>query len=295
MLSMTMCNVRVFLPGKVGVMIAHPDHKVNARAGAILLASSSPRRRELIKLLGLPLEIISVDIDEVPLPGERADAMAVRLSREKVQAALRAFRIPTGALRSPHSQTLKGAGAGDATQSEICIILASDTVVSLDGEPLGKPRDADDARSMLRRLRGRTHQVYTAIALLDLRTPPAHRAVSGADTNEDAARDGGWSSITDLASSDVPMRAYADAEIETYLAGGDPFDKAGAYAIQHTGFHPVDRFDHCFANVMGLPLCHVTRSLRELGIVPATDVPSACQRHIGYECPVYEEILTSDE
>ena len=157
------------------------------------------------------------------------------------------------------------------TEHSARILLASDTVVSLDGEPLGKPRDAAEARSMLQRLRGRTHQVYTAITLIDLETDEA---------------------LTDLACSAVPMRNYTDAEIEAYIATGDPFDKAGAYAIQHTGFHPVENFSECFANVMGLPLCHVTRALRQLNIGPAADVPAACQVHLGYACTVFKNILS---
>ena len=233
-------------------MIAQPDRSVNA---TLLLVSASPRRRELIKLLGLPVESTSADIDEVPLPGERAAEMAVRLSRAKA-LAVRPFRVSTGALRSP--------------QSAFTIILASDTVVSLNGEPLGKPRAAAEARSMLQRLRGRVHQVYTAITLIDLQTDR---------------------SITELAGSDVHMRNYTDEEIETYIASDDPFDKAGAYAIQHTGFHPVENFAHCFANVMGLPLCHVTRALRQWGVAVPNDVPALCQAYIRYACPVFEKIL----
>ena len=238
-------------------MIAHPDHSVNA---ALLLASASPRRRELIKLPGLPVETTSADVDEVPLPGERAAEMARRLSREKALAAARQVRIPR-----PHR---------GAWQSTPRILLASDTVVSLAGEPLGKPRDAAEARSMLQRLRGRVHQVYTAITLIDLGTDRP---------------------IADLACSDVPMRNYTGEEIEAYIASGDPFDKAGAYAIQHDGFRPVENFSGCFANVMGLPLCHVTRSLRQLGVAAPNDVPRLCQAHIRYECPVFEKILKGDE
>ncbi len=229
-------------------MIAHPDRSVNA---GILLASASPRRRELIQLLGLPVETMSVDVDEVPLPGERAADMAVRLSAAKARAAALCLLPPASRF-----------------------LLASDTVVSLDGEPLGKPRDTAEARAMLRRLRGVTHQVYTAITLLDLASDR---------------------SLTDLAASDVRMRAYTDEEIEAYLASGDPFDKAGAYAIQHNGFHPVERFAHCFANVMGLPLCHVVRTLRRWDIEPLNDAPAACQRHIEYGCPVFQRILAREE
>ncbi len=230
-------------------MIAHPDRSVNA---ALLLASASPRRRELIKLLGLPVETATADIEEVPLPGEGAADMAVRLSQDKAARVL---------------QFISGPSAGR-------VLLASDTVVALEGEPLGKPRDAAEARSMLQRLRGRVHQVYTAITLVDRQA-------------------GRW--LTDLACSAVRMRNYTDAEIEAYIATGDPFDKAGAYAIQHDGFSPVENFAHCFANVMGLPLCHVVRALRQLGVEAPNDVPSLCQAHIHYQCPVFERILKSDE
>lgn len=225
-------------------MIAHPDHSVNAR---LLLASASPRRRELIKLLKLPVTATAADIDETPLAGETAADMAVRLSREKAQAVI-----------------------ADRT----AIVIASDTVVSLDGEPLGKPADAAEARAMLTRLRGRVHQVYTAVTVIDRKTDRA---------------------VTELAASDVRMRDYSADEIERYIASGDPFDKAGAYAIQHDGFSPADRFDHCFANVMGLPLCHVTRALRRLQIEPPVDVPAACQAHLNYRCPVYARILAGEE
>ncbi len=229
-------------------MIAHPDRSVNA---IILLASASPRRRELVKLVGLPIETAAADIEEVPLPGESAADMAARLSQDKAARVLQFISSPSWR-----------------------VLLASDTVVSLEGEPLGKPRDAAEARSMLQRLRGRVHQVYTAITLFDRQA-------------------GRW--LTDLACSAVPMRNYTDAEIEAYIATGDPFDKAGAYAIQHDGFSPVENFTHCFANVMGLPLCHVVRTLRQLGVEVPNNVPSLCQTHIHYQCPVFERILKSDE
>ena len=171
----------------------------------------------------------------------------------------------------PYTRTAPSAARCKCQQLAIYgIIVASDTIVSLDGEPLGKPRDAEEARSMLKRLRHRAHQVYTAVTLIDTRTNQT---------------------ITDLAATDVPMRNYTDAEIEAYIASGDPFDKAGAYAIQHTGFHPVDQLTGCFANVMGLPLCHLVRSLRRLGVEPQNDVPALCQSHIHYDCPVFETIL----
>ena len=155
------------------------------------------------------------------------------------------------------------------------LIIAADTAV-VDGPGsermgiLGKPAGQDEAITMLRSLRSHTHQVFTAISIL-----PAQ---------ENTIR-------SDLCATDVPMRNYSDDEIEAYVASGDPLDKAGAYAIQHPGFHPVDRLHGCYANVMGLPLCHLVRNLLPLGITPSVIVPQACQIALGYDCPVYQAIL----
>jgi len=211
----------------------------------ILLASNSPRRRQLLALGGWEFDSASSDVDESALPGETPAAYVVRLAREKALAC-------TG-----------GASPGQ-------IVIGSDTTVVLDGEILGKPADAAEAESMLRRLRGRTHQVYTGIAALD---PASGRL------------------LTDLCITDVPMRAYSGEEIGAYVATGDPLDKAGAYAIQHPGFQPVASMAGCYASVMGLPLCHLMRMLRQFGTVPRSDLPGACQAFLSYECPVYLEIL----
>jgi MAF protein len=213
------------------------------------LASGSPRRRELLDLIGLPFERTAVEIDETPQPGETAAAYTARLSQQKARAAL--TRAPTGP----------------------ALILAADTTVADGDEILGKPADADEARSMLRRLRGRSHQVYTAITLLDSAT---------------------GRSVTDVAITDVPMRAYSDVEIEDYIASGDPFDKAGSYAIQHPQFRPVAELSGCYANVVGLPLCHLVRALRMFGVELAADVPLRCQQHHRYDCDVTDQILAGD-
>lgn len=157
---------------------------------------------------------------------------------------------------------------------EEALILAADTIVVDGDDVLGKPADPAEAAAMLAQLRGRTHAVFTAITLLDTATGQTR---------------------TDLARSPVRMRPYSDTEIAAYIISGDPFDKAGAYAIQHDGFRPVESFDHCFANVMGLPLCHVARALRAIGVEPPADVPAACQSSIAYVCPVYERILAGDD
>ena len=218
---------------------------------SLLLASGSPRRRELIALLGLPFQTTSADVDETPHLAEDPAAMVIRLSQEKARSAQSIhLRLDASARRQ--------------------ILLAADTTVSLDGEVLGKPRDPDEARTMLTRLRGRSHQVFTAVTLVNPATSQT---------------------VTDLASTDVPMRDFSNADMDAYVATGDPFDKAGSYAIQHNGFNPVANLRGCYANVVGLPLCHVTRSLRALGVEPPADVPAACQAHLKYECPVFQAIL----
>jgi septum formation protein len=156
------------------------------------------------------------------------------------------------------------------------VIVAADTAVidhRTDGKSqiLGKPEDAFDAAEMLYRLRGHVHQVLTAVSIL--------RKDDGALRFE-------------LCTTDVPMRNYTEQEIEAYVSTGDPLDKAGAYAIQHAGFHPVENLTGCYANVMGLPLCHLTRSISRLGIDPKVDVPQTCQAALGYDCCVYRDILS---
>jgi MAF protein len=214
----------------------------------LVLASASPRRRQLLALSGWTFDVQPVNADETPLPEEAPVTFVRRMAETK--ARLAAESVNHGA-----------------------VIIASDTTVVIDGHILNKPADAGEARAMLQQLRGRTHVVLTAITVLDTANGAAH---------------------TDLAQSRVPMRAYAETEIEAYVTTGDPLDKAGAYAIQHPDFQPVAReaFADCFANVMGLPLCHLLRRLRTLGIDTLTDLPAECQRFIPYQCPVHEQILS---
>jgi MAF protein len=211
----------------------------------IVLASNSPRRRELLALGGWPFRVQAADVDETPLDGEPAPAYVIRLAHAKVCAV---------------GQQL-GPGA---------LVLAADTTVSHRSRILGKPVDADDATRMLRQLRGRKHAVLTGLALL--------RTADGQM----------WQTIC---LTEVPMRRYSDAEIRAYVLSGDPLDKAGAYAIQHAGFHPAAVLHGCYANVMGLPLCHLVRLLRQAGIGPAQSIPQACQEHLAYSCTVYPEFL----
>jgi septum formation protein len=143
------------------------------------------------------------------------------------------------------------------------LVLTADTVVDFDAESLGKPVDAAEAREMLLRLREGRHQVHTGVALVG---PGGETRVRRVTT-------------------DVAMRPYTDAEIEAYIATGDPTDKAGAYAIQHQGFHPVAQLKVCYANVVGLPLCAVVILLQQVGWILSIDIPALCYLHFGYRCP----------
>jgi septum formation protein len=231
-------------------VLESPDmHPLDREVHQLYLASNSPRRKELLSLIGLEYALLPAPVDEKPFPGEDGAAYVMRIAHSKASAAAR----------------VKSEG----------MILAADTAV-VDRQAgkgtkiLGKPVDQQEATAMLRSLRGHTHQVFTAIAI---RPSP------------------GGTIVSDLCTTDVPMREYSDAEIETYVASDDPLDKAGAYAIQHLGFHPVDHLQGCYANVMGLPLCHVARNLFKLGIIPAKNVPQSCQAALDYVCPVYRSIL----
>jgi septum formation protein len=222
----------------------------------LILASASPRRRELLALSGLAFEIQAADAVEIPEPGESPADFVRRMSVSKAQLV--------AATRPAQN------GAGP-------LIIGADTVVAIEGEILGKPTGPQQATEMLQRLRGQVHEVLTGLTVLDTTTGKIY---------------------TDLARSAVPMRDYAEAEVTAYVATGDPLDKAGAYAIQHPHFHPVDEalFKDCFANVMGLPLCALLHRLRALGALsePLADLPAACQRFIPYACPVFEAILKED-
>ena len=221
----------------------------------LVLASASPRRRELLALGGWAFTLQAADAVEIPLAGESPADFVRRMSETKARLA--------ALIRNPNSEA----------RNEL--VIGADTVVTIDGEILGKPANPQIAAEMLMHLRGRVHEVLTGLSVADIAAGIIY---------------------TDLARSSVPMRAYSAAEIAAYVATGDPLDKAGAYAIQHPDFHPVDvtHFAACFANVMGLPLCHLLRRLRRLGLEALTDLPAACQHFIPYHCPVFETILKEE-
>lgn len=184
------------------------------QAPALVLASSSPRRRDLLGGLGLRFEVRPVDLDETPRPGEPPLDYVARLAREKAAA-----RLHPGEL-----------------------VLAADTVVVLDGELLGKPADAADARRMLARLAGRTHTVHTGVELAE----PGRRA--GA-----------------VATTEVRLAELSADTVDWYVGTGEPLDKAGSYAAQGLGALFVEHLDGNYTNVVGLPLPTVHRLFAELG------------------------------
>ncbi len=222
----------------------------------LLLASQSPRRRELLSFTGLGFDVASADVDECILPDEKPADYVLRLAESKARASA----------SQPSPSALSQGERG-------LIVIGSDTAVVDAGEILGKPRDTREAELMLRQLRGRTHQVYTAIAVWD-------------ETSDKV--------FSELCISDVPMREYSDDEMVAYIQTGDPMDKAGGYAIQHPDFKPVKEFTGCFASVMGLPLCHLVRSLKKAGIDAKTDIPLACQSSLEYECTISDAILRGE-
>jgi septum formation protein len=135
------------------------------------------------------------------------------------------------------------------------IVVAADTLVVIDDDVLGKPDDATHARQLLQQLRGHAHRVVSGVAL---------RAADGR----------GWGAVV---STEVVMRDYSDTEIDEYVARGEPFDKAGGYAIQDARFRPVDRVDGCYLNVVGLPLCAVAAGLNAMGTEVKPAGVAACE------------------
>lgn len=211
-----------------------------------ILASNSPRRKQLFGLAGWDFSVLAADVDETPFENETPREYVVRLAQAKALAI-------------------------QPKVEKDAVIIGSDTTVVDGDEILGKPVNESDARRMLKQLRRRTHQVMTGVCVLR-----------------------GEKRITELSITDVPMRSYSDAEIEAYIQTGDPMDKAGAYAIQHAEFQPVASMAGCYAGVMGLPMCHVLRALRQLELASAKDVPAACRSLLKYDCKISSAVLNGE-
>jgi septum formation protein len=185
----------------------------------LILASASTRRAEILRAAGFSFVVLSSAVDETPFPGESPNAHVQRLAEAKAElVAARAI--------------------GPA------IVIAADTVISVDGLILGKPRSTDDARQMLEKLSGRTHSVVTGVALV--RLPDAEPR-------------------TFVESTLVHFAALSSEEILRYLATGEPHDKAGSYAIQGHAGRFIPRVEGCYFNIVGLPLSRLYRALVDLG------------------------------
>jgi septum formation protein len=194
----------------------------------IRLASGSPRRRELLALLGVPFAVAPADVDERAAP---KPALA------KAEAVAR---------------------PGEVT-------LAADTMIELDGERIGKPADAADAVAMLEQLAGREHVVRTEVALVNAAGRALHFGVR----------------------STVTMRPADDRTIRSYVESGEPLDRAGAYAIQGGGAALVAAYAGCYANIVGLPLCHTFFALRKAGVAMPERPEPAFARAYGFICPAW--------
>lgn len=193
----------------------------------LVLASRSPRRRELLAQIGIDCHCVDADIDESQLPGERAEIYVQRLARSKAEAGRALWLAAEGNAALP--------------------VLAADTIVVLDesaGEVLlGKPANRDEALAMLARLSANTHRVLTAVCLFD-----------------------GVRSELLLSQTSVRFRALGAAEIAAYWQTGEPADKAGSYAIQGLAAVFIEHIEGSYSGVMGLPLCETGRLLERFGI-----------------------------
>ena len=185
----------------------------------LVLASASPRRAEILRNAGLPFLVLSSAVDETPIPGESAQDLVLRLAAAK-------------------AELVAARAVGPA------IVVAADTIVTLEGAILGKPRTTQDARQMLEKLSGRTHSVLTGVTLI--RLPDAERRQ--------------FVEVTQ-----VQFAMLSEQDIVRYLASGEAFDKAGAYAIQGMAGRFIPRIEGCYFNVVGLPLARLCRELADLG------------------------------
>ncbi len=183
----------------------------------LILASASPRRRELMGHLGLPFSVVPAAGPETPPPGADAGETARALSEAKAREV-----------------------AGTYPDA---VVIGADTVVEIDGEILGKPRDEADAKRMLRLLSGREHRVYTGVTV-----------IAGGEMESVWER------------TRVFFRPMTEAEIASYTATGEPLDKAGAYGYQGRASLYVERIDGDYFNVVGLPLCRLGTMLEKLGV-----------------------------
>ena len=186
----------------------------------LILASGSPRRAEILNFVGWEFEKRVADIDETNLPDEKPDDYVQRLAREKAEAI--------------------------AVYYEDALVLGADTIVVIDKQIIGKPKDLDDARRMLRLLSGKRHEVFTGVALVKKETELNPK------------------SIVDLQKTAVKFAELSDEEIEFLVEKGEPLDKAGAYAVQAQAALFIEEIEGDYWNVVGLPVNLVYRLMQEI-------------------------------
>jgi len=210
----------------------------------LILASASPRRAELLRAAGIQFDVLPPDVDESVLPGETAERHVRRLAEAKARAV-----VPRAGGRR---------------------VLSADTVVVVGGEILGKPVDDGDARRMLRMLSGRSHEVLTGVCLLryegDRGKGEEGRGEDRGDWGQ-AIGHGELLAASEVAVTTVEVAPLAEAEIDWYVASGEPRDKAGAYAIQGLASRFVTRIDGSYSNVVGLPVAVVYRMCTQAGLL----------------------------
>lgn len=205
------------LAGFIGLPPNEGTQEILGGIRLFILASQSPRRRELLAMLGLKFTIQTADIDETMDPAVPVEEAVADVCLRKARAV--------------------------GAQNPGRLIVAADTVVVVDGCRLGKPKSPEEAKRMLRRLSGRDHQVMTGFCLW---------------------QDGRWE--THVETTKLHFRELGDREIDDYVATGSPLDKAGAYGIQDQAAVFVERLEGDYYNVMGLPLCALTKRLRAWGV-----------------------------
>jgi septum formation protein len=210
-------------------------------AGMLVLASASPRRRELLTQAGFSFQVRAAHIAEDPYPNEDPIAYVTRLAREKAQAVFDQLSAPD---KNPPETA---AGAADNPAGEPLVVLGADTTVTLDNRILGKPEDVADAARMLRLLSGRTHRVITGVAVVTAKSAEVAAEVTA-----------------------VRFLTLSDDEIAAYIATGEPMDKAGAYAIQGRAARWIPRIEGDYFNVVGLPIALVS-TLLESYKLPVTN------------------------
>ncbi len=201
-------------------------------APQLILASASPRRRELLAQIGIHFVVQTADVDETPLLGESAAALVERLAILKAETVWDAV-----------GASLAGDTAENRLHGKLLPVLGSDTLGILNGELLVKPRDFPHAQQMLRQMSGQAHEILTAVALT---------TATGTQVR--------------LSRSVVKFRTITDSEILAYWASGEPHDKAGAYAIQGLGAVFIEKLEGSYSGVMGLPLFETAQLLATAGI-----------------------------